>query len=85
MDLVKARFKNDFFSVTMKGPLYFNKGQFSPLSNCYPASLKLAKQSLGEEGEKEKIKHFPLGTFQMYVWMRARKSGHRQLVKDIIK
>ena len=85
VDLVKTKFKNDFFSVTMKGPLYFLKGQFSPLSNCYPVSLKLAKLAGGEEGKKEKIKHFPLGAFQMYVWMRVRKSGHKQLAKDTVK
>ena len=75
VDLVKARFKNDFFSVTMKGPLYFFKGQFSPLSNCYPASLKLAKWLGGEEGENEKIKRFSLGAVQMYVWMQRGNWG----------
>ena len=69
----------------MKGPLYVFKGQFSPLSNSYPASLKLAKPVGGEGEEKEKIKHFPLSTFQMYVWMRARKSRHKQLAKDTVK
>ena len=85
VDLVKTKFKNDFFSVTTKGPLYFFKGQFSPLYNCYPASLKLAKPLGGEGEKKEKIKHFPLCAFQMYVWMRVRKSGHKQLAKDTLK
>ena len=85
VDLVKTKFKNDFFSITIKGPLYFFKGQFSPLSNCYPASQKLAKLVGGEEEKKEKIKHFPLSAFQMYVWMRVRKSGHKQLAKDTLK
>ena len=85
MDLVKTKFKNDFFSITTKGPLYFFKGQFSPLSNCYPASLKLVKLVGGEGEKKEKIKHFSLGVFQMYVWMRARNSGHKQLAKDTVK
>ena len=85
VDLVKTKFKNDFFCITTKGPLYFFKGQFSPLSNCYPASLKLAKLAGGEGEKKEKIKHFSLSAFQMYVWMRARKSGHKQLAKDTLK
>ena len=85
VNLVKTKFKNDFFSITTKGPLYFFKGQFSPLSNCYPASLKLVKPVGGEEGKKEKIKRFPLGAFQIYVWMRARKSRHKQLAKDTVK
>ena len=55
VDLVKTKFKNDFFSVTTKGPLYFFKGQFSPLSNCYPASLKLAKPVAGEEGKNSPV------------------------------
>ena len=28
---------------------------------------------------------FPLGAFQMYVWMRAKKSRHKQLAKDTVK
>ena len=85
VDLVKTTFKDDFFSVTTKGPLFFSKGQFSPLSNCYQASLKLAKLAGGEGEKKEKIKCFRLSAFQMYVWMRARKSGHKQLAKDTLK
>ena len=64
VDLIKTKFKSDFFSITTKSPLYFFKGQFSPLSNCYPASLKLAKLAGGEGGKKEKIKCFPLVLFR---------------------
>ena len=49
VDLVKTRYKNDFFSVTTKGPLYFFKGAFYPLSNCYPASLKLPEENEGKK------------------------------------
>ena len=89
VDLVRTRFKDDFFAMTTKGPLYFFKGGFSPLLNCYPASLKVPREEEREEDEdrkkKNKLRHFPLGAFQLYMWKRAMKSQHRKLAKDILK
>ena len=77
VELVKEQCKTDYFAVTTKGPLYFFKGQNSPLSNCYPVTLKVPKSG-------GKMKRFPLGAFQVYVWRRVRNSGHRKIAKEVL-
>ena len=82
VELVKEHCKTDYFAVMMKGPQYFFKGQNSPLSNCYPVSLKAPKS--GEKKDEGRTKHFPLGAFQLYVWRRARNASHKKIGKDVL-
>ena len=62
------------------GNVYYFKGSFSPLSNFYPSPL----QDPSDEGENDK-RCFKLGSFQMYVWMKAVNAGQEKMANAVLR